>query len=172
MQFQRDRPNRGHRLVGFGQYATIVWIVFICNSIVPQVLWVRSLRRHPAVLLVVSLLVLVGMWFERYVIVITLTREYMPGMWGRYAPTVWDWATFIGTFGLFFTFFMLFVRYVPMISTRCEPSSCAGRIPSSGRTMCRRRSRASRRPSASKPGRYMTSERGVMLGALPTSPSM
>jgi molybdopterin-containing oxidoreductase family membrane subunit len=56
------------------------------------------------------------MWFERYVIVITLTREYMPSAWGRYAPTVWDWALYIGTFGMFFTFFMLFVRYVPMIS--------------------------------------------------------
>jgi len=68
------------------------------------------------ILFIVSIIALIGMWFERYVIVVTLTREYLPSIWGSYAPTVWDWALYIGTFGMFFTFFMLFVRYVPMIS--------------------------------------------------------
>ena len=59
---------------------------------------------------------MIGMWFERYVIVITLTREYMPSSWGRYAPTIWDYATMIGSLGLFLTLFFLFIRFLPMIS--------------------------------------------------------
>ena len=100
----------------FGPYGWSFWCLIFCNFIVPQVLWVKKWRMNSIILFTVSIVALIGMWFERYVIVITLTREYIPSTWGRYAPTVWDWATFIGTFGMFFTFFMLFVRYVPMIS--------------------------------------------------------
>jgi Ni/Fe-hydrogenase subunit HybB-like protein len=100
----------------FGPYGWSYWCLIFCNFVAPQVLWVKKWRMNPLILFIISIIALIGMWFERYVIVITLTREYMPSMWGRYAPTIWDWATFIGTFGLFFTFFMLFVRYVPMIS--------------------------------------------------------
>jgi len=100
----------------FGPYGWSYWSLIFCNFVAPQVLWVKKWRLNPLVLFLVSVIALIGMWFERYVIVITLTREYEPSMWGGYSPTVWDWATFMGTFGLFFTFFMLFVRYVPMIS--------------------------------------------------------
>ena len=100
----------------FGPYGWSYWCLIFCNFVAPQVLWVKKWRTNMLILFVISVVALIGMWFERYVIVITLTREYMPGSWGRYAPTMWDWATFLGTFGLFFTFFMLFVRYVPMIS--------------------------------------------------------
>ena len=100
----------------FGPYGWSYWCLIFCNFVAPQVLWVKRWRTNPVILFLISVIALIGMWFERYVIVITLTREYTPGMWGGYSPTVWDWATFMGTFGLFFTFFMLFVRYVPMIS--------------------------------------------------------
>jgi len=100
----------------FGPYGWSYWCLIFCNFVCPQILWVKKWRMNPLILFLVSIVALIGMWFERYVIVITLTREYVPSAWGRYAPTIWDWATFIGTMGLFFTFFMLFVRYVPMIS--------------------------------------------------------
>lgn len=100
----------------FGPYGWSYWTLIFCNFVAPQVLWYRPWRLNPYILFVVCVIVLIGMWFERYVIVITLTREYMPSMWGRYSPTMWDWMLYIGTFGIFFTFFMLFVRYVPMIS--------------------------------------------------------
>jgi Ni/Fe-hydrogenase subunit HybB-like protein len=100
----------------FGPFGWSYWCLIFCNFVAPQVLWVKKWRHNPVVVFVVSVIVLIGMWFERYVIVITLTREYVPSTWGRYSPTIWDWATFIGTFGLFFTCFMLFVRYVPMLN--------------------------------------------------------
>lgn len=100
----------------FGPYGWSYWCLIFCNFVAPQILWFKKFRLHMPTLFIVSIIALIGMWFERYVIVITLTREYMPSAWGRYAPTVWDWALYIGTFGMFFTFFMLFVRYVPMIS--------------------------------------------------------
>jgi molybdopterin-containing oxidoreductase family membrane subunit len=115
----------------FGPYGWSYWCLIGCNFVCPQLLWVKRFRLNMPLLFIVSIVVLVGMWFERYVIIITLTREYMPSMWGRFAPTIWDWATFMGTFGLFFTFFMLFVRWVPMISMtemrELLPRSAGGR---------------------------------------------
>ncbi|HWY88292.1 MAG TPA: NrfD/PsrC family molybdoenzyme membrane anchor subunit, partial [Gemmataceae bacterium] len=106
-----------NRLVGFGQYAVITWTVFLCNSVVPQVLWFRSLRRNPAVLFCVSLLVLVGMWFERFMIIVTsLGRDYLPSSWGMFHPTLWDYLTFFGSIGFFLFMFLLFIRLLPMIS--------------------------------------------------------
>jgi molybdopterin-containing oxidoreductase family membrane subunit len=99
-----------------GRYAWSYWALIFCNFVVPQVLWKRSWRLNNLVLFVVSVIVLIGMWFERYVIVIALTRDYVPSAFGSYAPTFWDYATFIGTLGFFFTAFLLFVRFVPMIS--------------------------------------------------------
>ena len=79
------------RLSGFGQYALITWTLFFCNTIVPQILWFRRLRRKESVLVVVSLLVLVGMWLERYMIITTsLSRDYLPSSWGFFKPTIWD----------------------------------------------------------------------------------
>lgn len=106
-----------NRLVGFGQYATLAWMVFICNVIVPQILWSQWARRNQVVLLVVSLVVLVGMWLERYVIVITsLHRDYLPSSWGMFFPTIWDYLTFFGSIGIFLVMFLLFIRFLPMIS--------------------------------------------------------
>lgn len=100
----------------FGPYGWSYWILITCNFVVPQLLWSKKIRHSDFWLMIISIVVLIGMWFERYVIVITLTREYIPSMWGRYAPTKWDWATMIGSMGLFLTLFMLFLRFLPMIS--------------------------------------------------------
>jgi Ni/Fe-hydrogenase subunit HybB-like protein len=100
----------------FGPYGWSYWALITCNFVIPQLLWSRRIRHNDLALMLISIMVLIGMWFERYVIVITLSREYMPSMWGRYAPTIWDWATMIGSLGLFLTLFMLFLRFLPMIS--------------------------------------------------------
>ena len=101
----------------FGPYGWAYFIMFTCNAIVPQVFWWKKLRRHTWVLFVVSILVNVGMWFERYVIVVTsLHRDYLPSSWGMYALTRWDFAILIGSFGLFFTLFLLFVRFLPVVA--------------------------------------------------------
>lgn len=101
----------------FGPYAAIFWTVIICNVVVPQALWNRHVRRSPLWLFVISILVNIGMWAERFMIVITgLHRDYLPSSWGMYSPTFWDWSTYLGTFGLFFTLLFLFVRILPMIA--------------------------------------------------------
>jgi molybdopterin-containing oxidoreductase family membrane subunit len=104
-----------NRLVG--PYAPITWTVFICNSIVPQVLWSRRVRRSAAALFFVSLVVLVGMWFERFMIIVTsLSRDFLPSSWGMFKPTLWDYLTFFGSIGFFLVLFLLFIRLLPMIS--------------------------------------------------------
>jgi molybdopterin-containing oxidoreductase family membrane subunit len=100
-----------------GPYWYVYWGLIFCNILAPQVLWSKRLRTSPAALWVVSLIILVGMWLERYMIVITsLHRDFLPSSWGMYAPTFWDWATFIGTIGLFLMLLFLFIRFLPMIS--------------------------------------------------------
>jgi molybdopterin-containing oxidoreductase family membrane subunit len=100
-----------------GRYAVAYWALIACNVLIPQVLWFKRVRSTPAALFAVSLVVLIGMWLERFVIVVTsLQRDYLPSSWGMYSPTVWDWATFLGTIGLFFSLFFLFIRFLPMIS--------------------------------------------------------
>ena len=80
-------------------------------------LWFKRVRTSPLGLFIVSLIVSVGMWLERFVIVVTsLTRDFLPSSWGMYKGTIWDWATFIGTLGLFSTLFFLFIRILPAIS--------------------------------------------------------
>jgi Ni/Fe-hydrogenase subunit HybB-like protein len=101
----------------FGQYAWAYWIMISCNLLVPQVFWWSRLRRNIAVLFVVSVLVNVGMWFERFVIVVTsLHADFLPSSWDYYSPTFWDFTTLIGSFGLFFTLFCLFIRFLPMVA--------------------------------------------------------
>src|SRR5262249_30578226 len=86
----------------FGPYWFIYAGLILCNILVPQVLWSKPLRASPAALWLVSLVILVGMWLERFMIVVTsLHRDFLPSSWGMYTPTFWDWATFIGTIGLF-----------------------------------------------------------------------
>src|SRR5438309_11788247 len=83
----------------------------------PQLLWFKKVRSNVPFLFVIALVVNVGMWLERFVIVITsLHRDFLPSSWGMYHPTVWDWATFTGTIGLFLTLLFLFLRLLPMIS--------------------------------------------------------
>jgi Ni/Fe-hydrogenase subunit HybB-like protein len=104
--------NRFH-----GPYAPLYWMLISCNIIIPQLLWSRKVRRNVGLLFILSLVVNTGMWLERFVIiVISLSRDFIPSSWGMYYPTRWDWATYIGTFGLFFTLFFLFIRFLPMIS--------------------------------------------------------
>ncbi len=106
-----------NRLIGFSQYAAIAWTLFFCNVIAPQILWFRRIRRNQGWLLGVSILVLVGMWFERYLIILnSLHRDYLPSSWGMFKPTFWDFATFFGSIGLFLVLFLLFIRVLPMIS--------------------------------------------------------
>ncbi|MFH2008043.1 MAG: NrfD/PsrC family molybdoenzyme membrane anchor subunit [bacterium] len=99
-----------------GDYAWAYWIMMSCNVLVPQVFWFKKARTTIWILFVVSILVNVGMWFERFVIVMTLTKGFLPSSWDHYSPTIWDAATFVGSIGLFFTMFMLFLRFLPMIA--------------------------------------------------------
>ena len=101
----------------FGPYGWSYWCLIGFNCAFPlTALWSRKMRTSPFWMSAICLSVLIGMWFERYVIVITLTREYIPAQWGHYAPTVWDYATMAGSLGLFLFMFFLFLRYLPMIS--------------------------------------------------------
>ena len=98
----------------FGPYAWAYWIMISCNVIVPQFFWSKRLRTNIAFMFIASILINIGMWFERFVIVVTLSRDYLPSAWGYYTPTFWDIAILIGSFGLFFSLFLLFLRFLPM----------------------------------------------------------
>ncbi|HWO43206.1 MAG TPA: NrfD/PsrC family molybdoenzyme membrane anchor subunit [Candidatus Eisenbacteria bacterium] len=101
----------------FGPYAPAFWSLILCNVLIPQALWSERVRSSTVLLFVISLVVNLGMWLERFVIVITsLQHDFVPSSWGRYLPTIWDWATFIGTLGLFVALMFLFIRFLPMIS--------------------------------------------------------
>jgi len=101
----------------FGPYAPCYWVLIACNCLLPNLLWFPRLRSNVPVLFSISILVNVGMWMERFVIVVTsLHRDYLPSSWGMYAPTFWDWATLFGSIGLFLCLLFLFVRFLPMIS--------------------------------------------------------
>lgn len=100
-----------------GPYASVYWLLILCNIVIPQSLWLRRVRTSVPALFVVALVVNTGMWLERFVIVVTsLHRDFLPSSWGMYYPTVWDITTFVGTLGLFLTMFYLFIRFLPMIS--------------------------------------------------------
>jgi molybdopterin-containing oxidoreductase family membrane subunit len=104
-----------NRLVG--PYAPLYWVLLGCNVLTPQVLWFHRARSSVPLLFVIALIVNIGMWLERFVIVVvSLHRDYVPSMWSMYYPTFWDWATFIGTIGLFVALLFLFLRFLPMIS--------------------------------------------------------
>jgi molybdopterin-containing oxidoreductase family membrane subunit len=100
-----------------GPYAWAYWTMVACNVLVPQLFWFRKVRTSVPAMFVISLLVNVGMWFERFVIVVTsLHRDFLPAAWGMFRPTWVDLLTLAGSFGLFLTLFLLFVRFLPMIS--------------------------------------------------------
>ena len=101
----------------FGDYWWAYWIMISCNVISPQFFWFKKLRRSPLFLFIISIFVNIGMWFERFVITVTsLHADFSPGAWGYFTPTIWDMLTFLGSFGLFFTLFCLFLRFLPMIA--------------------------------------------------------
>jgi Ni/Fe-hydrogenase subunit HybB-like protein len=100
-----------------GPYNTFYFALILCNILTPQLLWFQKVRTNVPALFVMSLVINLGMWLERFVIVvISLTRDFMPSAWGRYSATVWDYATFAGTMGLFTMLLFLFVRVLPAIS--------------------------------------------------------
>jgi molybdopterin-containing oxidoreductase family membrane subunit len=100
-----------------GPYAWAYWTMVTCNVITPQLMWFKSVRSNIALVFLLSLVVNVGMWFERFVIIVTsLHRDYLPSSWVMYSPTWVEMCTFLGSFGLFFTCFLLFVRFLPVIA--------------------------------------------------------
>jgi len=101
----------------FGNYAWAYWTMIACNVVSPQLFWSKKLRRNLWVTFGVGVVVNVGMWFERFVIIVTsLARDFLPGSWGYFRPTIVDYMTLAGSFGLFFTLFLLFCRYLPMVA--------------------------------------------------------
>jgi Ni/Fe-hydrogenase subunit HybB-like protein len=101
----------------FGPYAWAYWTMISCNVISPQLFWFKRIRTSPLAIFLLSIVVNIGMWFERFVIIVTsLHRDYIPSSWSYFTPSLWDVTTFVGTFGLFFTLFLLFIRYLPMVA--------------------------------------------------------
>ena len=101
----------------FGPYWWAYWIMITCNVISPQFFWFKKLRTNVVVVWILSIFVNIGMWFERFVIVVTsLHRDYIPANWAYYSPTKVDVLTFVGTFGLFMVLFLLFIRFLPLIA--------------------------------------------------------
>ncbi len=101
----------------FGPYAWAYWIMFTCNVVSPQLFWVKKFRTSIPIMFVIAVFVNVGMWFERFVIIVTsLNRDFLPSSWAYYRPTMIDFGLLIGSFGLFFTLVLLFAKYVPSIS--------------------------------------------------------
>jgi molybdopterin-containing oxidoreductase family membrane subunit len=100
-----------------GPYWWSYWGLILTNVAIPQLLWSSKIRANVVALWLLSIVINVGMWLERFVIIVTsLHRDFLPSSWGMYSPTIWDWATYIGTIGLFMTLLLLFIRFLPMIA--------------------------------------------------------
>jgi molybdopterin-containing oxidoreductase family membrane subunit len=100
-----------------GPFAWAYWTMVTCNVLVPQLLWFRGVRHRVGIVFLLSLLVNVGMWFERFVIIVTsLHRDFLPSSWATYRPTIVEVSTLLGSFGLFFTCFLIFCRILPVIA--------------------------------------------------------
>jgi Ni/Fe-hydrogenase subunit HybB-like protein len=105
-----------NRIIG-GPYRGFYWALILCNVLAPQIIWFKRFRKNLLVLFLLSIVVSIGMWLERFVIIVTsLHRDFLPSSWGMYSPTVWDFSMFIGTIGLFFALLFLFIRFLPIIS--------------------------------------------------------
>jgi len=102
----------------FGQWwAWSYWSLILCNGLIPQLLWFKKVRTNIVCLFVISVVVSIGMWLERFVIIVTsLSQDFLPAMWSIYRPTIFDWGVFLGTIGFFFLLFILFARTLPVIS--------------------------------------------------------
>lgn len=100
-----------------GPYAPVYWATIVCNVLIPQLLWFRAVRLNLKALFAISLVVVVGMWLERFVItIISLNREYVPSQWHMFYPTLWDWTTLFGSIGAFVLLFLLYLRLMPVVS--------------------------------------------------------
>ncbi|MBT8386661.1 MAG: polysulfide reductase NrfD [Ignavibacteria bacterium] len=101
----------------FGPYAWAYWIMVSCNVLSPQLFWFRKIRRSIPLMIIIVIFVNIGMWFERFVIVVTsLHRDFLPSSWGYYIPTIYDAGILLGSFGLFFTLVILFTKMLPVVS--------------------------------------------------------
>jgi len=110
--FKENRANL------FSPYGWSYWLMMFCNVVSPQLFWSRKLRRNITVTFFMSIIVNIGMWFERFVIIVTsVYRDYLPSSWSTYySPSIWEIGFYLGTFGLFFTCFFLFAKYFPVIA--------------------------------------------------------
>jgi molybdopterin-containing oxidoreductase family membrane subunit len=100
-----------------GPYAWAFWVMVSCNVLFPQLFWIKKIRRSVPIMFVIGVLVNVGMWMERFVIIVTsLQRDFLPSSWGMYYPTIYDIGILMGSFGLFFTLILIFVRVLPVVS--------------------------------------------------------
>jgi Ni/Fe-hydrogenase subunit HybB-like protein len=100
-----------------GPYGWVYWLLILCNVLAPQLIWFKRFRTNLVVLFILSIIVSIGMWLERFVIIVTsLHRDFLPSSWGMYSPTGWDFSMFLGTIGLFFALLFLFIRFLPIIS--------------------------------------------------------
>lgn len=116
-----------------GPYAAFFWVMVACNVICPQLFWIRKVRTSPWAMFLIAILVNVGMWLERFVIIATsLQRDYLPSSWKMFRPTWVDILQFLGSFGLFATLFLLFVRFLPMIAMSEVKSCLPSAIPHHG----------------------------------------
>ena len=101
----------------FGPYWISTWIMIVCNAVLPQLLWFKRLRTNVAFLFVLATLINVGMWFERYVIIIgSLSREFVPAAWGLYIPSIAELSILAGSFAWFSMWFLLFLKVFPVIA--------------------------------------------------------
>jgi molybdopterin-containing oxidoreductase family membrane subunit len=117
--FYSGNPYERYEIVNraFGPYGWVYWILIVTNLLIPQMLWSTRVRRNVTLIFLIALSVNIGMWLERFVIVVvSLHRDFLPSMWGMYIPTFWDWATLLGSIALFVTLFLLFFRLLPPIS--------------------------------------------------------
>jgi hypothetical protein len=113
-----------------GDYRVEGWLTIICNILVPQLFWVRRFRRNYFTMILVAIAVTAGMWFERFVIIVSsLHQDYLPSAWALYKPTLVDLGILAGSFGLFFTLVLLFARVLPVIATTEMKSGLAGAQP-------------------------------------------
>lgn len=111
-------PNEGFAFINraFGHYAWAYWWMIGCNVITPQFFWFKKIRQNTALVWILSIFVNVGMWFERFVIIVTsLARDFLPSSWGYYSPSIVEIFTFFGTFGVFGVLFLLFIRFLPVM---------------------------------------------------------
>jgi len=100
-----------------GPYAPAYWSLILCNVLSIQLLWFERIRSSVAALFAIAIVVSIGMWLERFIIVVTsLHRDYLPSSWGMYHGTFWDWTLYLGTLGFFTALLFLFIRFLPMIS--------------------------------------------------------